>query len=301
MEGTFFPLDKYYNIEPEDEYDDCYKSSADLSMNTFDMESEAIAPLLNETIGSYLHAEGIPPIDDALQEVFGRDAIGAFPHDRSMWFFLGNPVAITPRLVHTLQEGVLGKFPLWRLVAQYEEKKIGIYPGYLWIDGSPVVGQLSRENAAYVCWLQEAMQNKESKYGPLVRQLRYLRRILPAAFEEARRQQFIVVATFDRLFLSKGRHVAWVLHTLKRTGLRVNTDSSPMHTFAVAQDATLFPEFCPDFAPRTGNQPDFWLAAYFVPPEQRSLIATMNGATVAQSRVKPVVSDESLRVGDATS
>lgn len=300
MPGPFFSLDKYYNIEPDDEYADYYKSTLNLSMKTLEVERQRIGPLLRKTIARYLRAERVPPIDDALQQVFGRYAIGEFPHDRSMFFFLGDPGAITPRLLHMLQDKVLSKFPLWRLVAQYEEKQIGVYPGYLWIDGKPIVRQLGPRNAAYVCWLQEAYQRKEAKYGPLIRQLKYLRGILPPAFDEAGRKRFKVVATCDRLFLSKGHHAAWVLHTLDTTWIRVNSKFSPLHTFAVGQDATIFPEYCEDFAPYTDKQPDYWLAAYLVRPDQRYLIAKLKGTTVARSRIEPVISDKALRRGDAT-
>jgi hypothetical protein len=297
MSGPYLPLDQHYNVEPDDDYLECYQSTSDLAMESLDAERMQIVPDVRETIVAFLRTAQLPPLDDALQLLFGRNAIGEFPQDRSIWFFLGEPRGIAPPLLHALQNEVLATFPLWRLVAQYEEKKLGIYPRYLWIDGTAIEGVLSPTEPAYVQWRKEADQVREAKYGPLRRQLRHLRQILPTAFDEVRNCRFKVLACFDRQSLTDTTPVAWVLHTLDR-GFKVNSEFSAIHRYAVA-DRTVFPEFCDEFVPHTDRRPDFWLDAYLVSAGQTSLIATQKGKTIAASGVGPVMPDLAARSGSS--
>lgn len=121
------PMDGVYNVpaDPDEPYT-VYQTVAELPpQEVFYRESEEIASTLRWTIAEFLRTRNIPDYNEILAEVFGNYSIGEFPSDRTMCFYIGDLNAFSPELFSTLQQDVLSRFPLWRLLAQFEELATG--------------------------------------------------------------------------------------------------------------------------------------------------------------------------------
>src|SRR5262245_40328825 len=92
------------------------------SYSKFEDECIGLAKRLRKEIESHLKKKKIPEYNAVLDDVFGHFAIGEFPSDRTMCFFVNELDVFTPEFVRLLQDRVLPRYPLWRLLAQYDDK-----------------------------------------------------------------------------------------------------------------------------------------------------------------------------------
>ena len=163
------PMTGVYNIpvEPGSPYIHHQTVRRLPSMKRFYSERSGIAERLRQVIGGYLDDGGFPTHNEILQEVFGRYAVGDYPSDRTMCFFVGDLDAFTPDFIRILQEQVLADYPLWRLKAQFEERSIGVYPQGAWLGDQWVAGPSTATHLAYRKRLIEAREYREKRFGPL--------------------------------------------------------------------------------------------------------------------------------------
>ncbi len=158
-------MDGLYNVpaDPDEPYT-YYQTVAKLpSEESFYRESQELAVLLRNEIAAFLNERFIPEYNEILADVFGEYAIGQFPSDRTMCFFVGDLNAFVPDFVVMLQKRVLIQFPLWRLVAQFEELSIGIYPDSVWFDDNLVMGAFSTDHPVYRAWFDRAKIYREAR------------------------------------------------------------------------------------------------------------------------------------------
>ncbi|MCE3018581.1 MAG: hypothetical protein LW870_22225 [Pirellula sp.] len=177
------PMDGQYNVpaDPNEPYT-YYQSVPKLPpQKSFYRESNELASVLRNEIADFLSRHCIPEFNEILSPVFGNYAIGESPSDRTMCFNIGDLNAFVPELVLTLQKRVLTRYPLWRLVAQFEELAIGVYPDGVWFDDNIVMGSFTSDHPVYRAWFDKAREYRESRFGALARQLDFACRKIPEA------------------------------------------------------------------------------------------------------------------------
>jgi hypothetical protein len=297
------PMNGMYNIHA-DEPDGYihYQTVAKLPLfSVFEDECEGIAGLLRNEISGFLKKQRSPEYTVALEEVFGEYAIGEFPSDRTMCFFVSDLDAFTPEFVRLLQTRVLKKYPLWRLVAQYDEKVMGIYPRGVWIGEQLVAGEFDENHPAYVAWRIDADAYREEKYGPLGRQLTYVRSLIPAAIPIVRRCGFSLLAAFDRYRPSDPGHSIWLLQTTSLGDLSIQgtKEESTVRQSAVGEDGTIYPCYWRDYSVFPGGSPSLQLTTYVVNPAgtHRFVLKNSEGKRIGSVRADEVVSDDDLKNG----
>ncbi len=144
-------MDGVYNVpsDPDERYT-VYQTVVELPpQEAFYRESNEIASALRLTIAEFLRTRNLPETNEILAEVFGNDSIGEFPSDRTMCFYIGDLDAFSPELFSTLQQDVLSRFPLWRLLAQFEELKTGVYPDAVWLGDALITGAFDDDHPHY--------------------------------------------------------------------------------------------------------------------------------------------------------
>ncbi len=293
------PMTGVYNIpvEPGSPYIHHQTVRRLPSMKRFYSERSGIAERLRQVIGGYLDDGGFPTHNEILQEVFGRYAVGDYPSDRTMCFFVGDLDAFTPDFIRVLQERVLADYPLWRLKAQFEERSIGVYPQGAWLGDQWVAGPSTATHLAYRKWLIEAREYREKRFGPLRRQLAYVRRLIPAVMATASRQRFRALGVFDCYQPPHfSNHSIWILQTINPCMVDHHPDQGPVRTSAVNQDGDIYPEFCEEFEPYTDVNPPFWLVTYLLGPTHpyEFVIKDEQGAVAGRASVKKVIRDAQL-------
>jgi hypothetical protein len=256
-----------YNIEPDGDPYEHHQSVPKLPpISTFDPECNAIAAALRDATDRYLRSHAFPTQNDLLEEIFGRHSTGEFPSDRTMCFFVDHLDVFTPEFVRMLQVDVLAKFPLWRLLAQYSEKTIGIYPTGAWLGAQCIPGEFDATHPAYRDWLNDAKAYDEARFGPRRRQLRLVRKLIPTVQATAKSQGVAVVAAFDGYDpLYPVGPTIWLLQCTHPDRLRPVPECDEMRTSAVSEAGEIHSRFCEDFVPYTEVTPAYWLATYLFP------------------------------------
>jgi hypothetical protein len=274
------PMTGLYNIQPSGDPYEHHQSVPKLPpISTFEPECISIANALRIAIDRYLKSHAFPTHSDLLEEIFGRDSIGEFPSDRTMCFFVDHLDVFTPEFVHLLQAEVLSKFPLWRLLAQYSGKTIGIYPTGTWLGAQCIEGPFDATHPAYRDWLNDAKAYDEARFGPRRRQLRHVRKLIPTFQAAAKTQGVAVVAVFggyDPLF-PVGPTV-WLLQCMHPHRLRPVPECGEMRTSAVSDAGEIYSQFCKDFTPYTDMVPPYWLATYLLPDTDRHELRVKDSA-----------------------
>lgn len=263
------PMTGVYNIpaEPDSPYVHHQTVRRLPSMKRFQSECSGITKRLEKITRRYLRDGGFPTHNEILEEVFGEYAIGEYPSDRTLCFFVGDLDAFTPAFIRILQEHVLSDYPLWRLLAQFEEKSIGIYPQGVWLGDHWVEGSFTASHPAYRNWLHDAEQYRERRFGPLRRQLAYVRRLIPAARATASRRRFCVLGVFDCYAPPHAsNHSIWILQTINPGEVEHLPNCGPIRSSAVSNDGTIYPQFCKEFEPYTDVNPPYWLVTYLLDP-----------------------------------
>ncbi|MGC3972250.1 MAG: hypothetical protein QM775_34400 [Pirellulales bacterium] len=294
------PMTGFYNIKPDSD-ESVYEYHLTVkklpSQRKFLEERAAIAQRLLDVVERFLFDRSIPQYNEILAETFGKDAIGEYCDDRTMCFFVGDLDAFTPPFIHTLQSQVLGEFPLWRLEAQFEGHSIGVYPDAVWLGDQLVVGNCDEAHPAYKNWLSKAAFDREQSYGPLSRQLAYVKRRLPEASAQARVVGHAVLGVFDRYRADCSFRALWVLQTARDNALRVDCQWAPIRSSAVDDEGSIFPQYCPMFYPATSVDPPFWLVTYPLKGPTLSTYDLRDSAkqVVGQITVDDPITDEELK------
>lgn len=175
----------------------------------FHRERANLALRLDEEIRASLSDDKIPVVNDALVGVFGEFSIGTFPATCEMRFFLGDVRAFSPGLFARLRRLIANEFPRWTVVPQFEEHVFvvtatGVVFGDNWIRES-----VTPETPAFQEWRASAEQVDAKKYGPLRRQLAWLRPRVQEAFGSLEAERAILLGAFQRLQFDSP--VLWVL------------------------------------------------------------------------------------------
>ncbi len=103
----------------------------------------------------------------------------------------------------------------------------------------------------------------ERKYGPLSRQLAYVKKQLTPAMKLADENKYSHLATFDGYETREG-HAIWMLQTRNKQELMLDIDSSPSRATAVSADETMYPKYCKEFWPYKDVHPPYWLLVYLI-------------------------------------
>jgi hypothetical protein len=221
-----------------------------------------------------------------------------------MCFFVDHLAAFTPEFVRLLQHEVLSKFPLWRLLAQYSEKQIGVYPSGAWIGAQWVECPFDAAHPSYRAWLRDAQEYHEKRFGPLRRQLNYLCGKILNAREIVNQRGVAVLAVFDCFDpLYHPEHAVWFLQARSPNELCLVSEYAPHRTSAVSASGEIYPQYCREFVPHTDVAPPFWLVTYLLPPANRHelAVADAEGKIVARFVVSDILSDASLKAAEAAS
>lgn len=267
------------------------------SMKRFELERSGIAERLEQVIRDYLDHGAFPTHNEILEEVFGESSIEDYPLDRTNCFFVGDLDAFTPEFIEILQERVLADYPLWRLLAQFEEKSIGIYPQGVWLGDQWVEGPFTGSHPAYRKWLHDAQQYRERRFGPLRRQLAYLRRLIPAARAVASRRRYHVLGVFDCYSPPHSSNPSiWILQTINPGLVEYLPNGGPIRTSAVSKDGDIYPQFCKDFEPYTDVNPPYWLVTYLLDPapQHEFIVKDERGNVVGRFSSDDVIPDRRL-------
>jgi hypothetical protein len=231
-------------------------------MGGFYDEREEIGELLESVLREYLADAGIPPVNDTCEEVCGRHAIGRFPSTREMRFYLNDLAAFTPELADRLRTRVLARFKRWTLVPQYVHEVFTVSAGGVSFGGKRLRAPFTEATEPYRRWLQEAREHDEQQKGPLRRQFRYLRPLLPEAVRMARKK-VTVLAAFDRLVSppAEGKPVVWVLAKGGDEKPRVRPGTG-QKCYTVTAEGEIEPEYCFKYWPSTDVPSPFFLLAH---------------------------------------
>lgn len=291
------PMDGVYNVpsDPDEPYT-FYQTVAELpSQDAFYRESEEIASALRLTITEFLRTQNIPKYNEILAEVFGGDSIGEFPSDRTMCFYIGDLNAFSPELFSTLQRDVLSRFPLWRLLAQFEELAIGVYPNAAWLGDAPVTGAFTDDHPNYQEWLNAATVYREQRFGALARQLRCARQRIPDAIERMADEPYSLIGAFARFQSHLNGFPVWLIHQGHRE-LSFDDEYAPVRASAVSSEGEIYPEFSKLFYPKTDTKPPYWLKTHLIEdPEVTSLIVKeADGNAIGQVEWETVLDDSTL-------
>jgi len=253
-------MDGQYNVpaDPNEPYT-YYQSVPKLPpQKSFYRESNELASVLRNEIADFLSRHCIPEFNEILSPVFGNYAIGESPSDRTMCFYIGDLNAFVPELVLTLQKRVLTRYPLWRLVAQFEELVIGVYPDGVWFDDNIVMGSFTSDHPVYRAWFDKALEYRESRFGALARQLDFACRKIPEAIVNMADNPYCLIGVFDKYQSHLEGFPVWFLHDGNRD-LSIDDEFAPVRTSAVAAGGLIYPEFSKLFYPKTKMQPPYWL------------------------------------------
>ncbi len=137
---------------------------------------------------------------------------------------------------------------------------------------------------------------EERKNGALLRQLKYIKTLLPRAMKEVDANTYAFLATFDGYQLSEGNAV-WMLQTKTPDEMKLDTYWAAVHDTAVTADGTIHPDYCKDFWPYTDVEPPYWLLAYIVEDRTQSTFELQdeNGDSVGTMKIDPMITDEELK------
>lgn len=223
----------------------------------FHRERANLALRLNEEIRASLSDDKTPTVNDALVEVFGEFSIGTFPETREMRFFLGDVRAFSPGLIARLRRLVTNEFPRWTLVPQFEEcgfvvTATGVVFGDTWIRES-----VTPETPAFQEWRARAEQVDAKKYGPLRRQLAWVRPRVRAAHGALESERAILLGAFQRL--QSDSPVLWVLAAAVDGRMCLDWDAphSKFAAYPVVGGQTF-----PDSIKGLHRLPEAWLTAF---------------------------------------
>lgn len=289
-------MDGVYNVpsDPDEPYT-FYQTVAELpSQDAFYRESEELASALRLTITEFLRTQNIPEYNEILAEVFGNHSIGEFPSDRTMCFYIGDLDAFLPELFSTLQQKVLSRFPLWRLLAQFEELAAGVYPDAVWLGDALVTSPFAVDHPAYQGWLKSAKEYRESRFGGLARQLRYARQQIPIAIERMADQPFCLIGVFTRYQSHLDGFPVWLVHQGHRD-LSFDDEYSPVRTSAVSATGEIYPEFSKLFYPKNDTRPPYWLKTQLVKNSDETSLTVKDEAGNAIGQI-----DWNMTIDDST-
>jgi hypothetical protein len=229
----------------------------------FHRERERLALRLDEEIRASLSDDDVPPVNDALEEVYGEFAVGTHPQTREMRFFLEDPRAFSPGLIARLRRLVADEFPKWTVVPQFGERSFvvtarGVVFGDAWVR-DPVTA----DTAVLREWWANARRTDEEKYGPYRRQLGWLRPRVPGALARLASEPVVLLGAFERLRLEG--HAVWVLVARPRDGVdfvHSGEQLARLDRYAVTADGTVHPQHSRRFSALEGEPPAAWLVSY---------------------------------------
>lgn len=234
----------------------------------FEREREAIYVRLGEAIRASLAEDQIAPIDDALAECFGHQSIGKFADTREMRFFLSAVEAFTPCLIRRLQRLLKEEFPKWSVVPQYEECEFTVFPSHVRFGDILVQEDVTTETTTLREWQVRAIEIREQKYGPLRRQLGWLRSRMKDSLNQLSTSQVVILGVFGHS--RWGGHAVWMLERPEAVlGLPGSVDVLPESIFTSAPESypvdahgTIHPMFTREYRSPGGKGPAAWLLLF---------------------------------------
>jgi len=226
----------------------------------FHRERAKLALRLDEEIRASLSNDKIPPLNDALEEIFGEYSIGEFPETREMRFFLGDVKAFTPGLVSRLRRLVAGEFPKWTIVPQFEDcvfvvTATGVVFGDNWIRNP-----ITTETPELQQWWAKAREVEETKLGPYQRQLNWLKPQILPALKKLPEEGIILLGIFERLQF-EGR-AGWILvlpDEIGHSSWKSLPETSSAGSYPVDAGGVIHPKSSRRFGGLDGEKPAAWL------------------------------------------
>jgi hypothetical protein len=164
-----------------------------------------------------------------------------------------------------------------------------------------VLGDLGDSHPAYRSWYKDANDYREQRYGPLRRQLAYVRRMIPAAMVEAQRTGFTLLGAFDRFQPHLSGHAVWFLQSRSDEELSADIDTAPVRKSAVNDGGSIFPTHCKEFEPYTDTSPPFWLVTYLLEPAQSHefVMKRSKREAIGTAIVKDIILDAVLKAAES--
>lgn len=180
-------------------------------------------------------------------------------------------------------------------IGNIDQGHIVVFADRLMVTGSTFANCCDIESVVAAAKLAcERLENR--RIGPLLKQLDYIRAMLPNAMKEVDTNGFAYLATFDGYQLYDGNAI-WILQNRSESELILDTEFSPIRTSAVTADTSLHAEYCKDFWPYTDVVPPYWLLTYIVEDKSQTSfnLVDKNTNTVGSITIERVITDELLR------
>lgn len=217
-------------------------------------ETPEVIELGLQVVGEYLTQNKIGRISNLAETVFDEnffDYLGMRDQldnsfDRTLRVAVHTPSLFTPEFVRTIQQQLLAKWPLWRvlLIASGEpgEDHLVIYPDFIFIGANQC--DRAKMDEPILSWQAALERNREPGMGPRRRQIAYLIPQLPKAIRELKTRPMTFVAAFDNIYGQFDQYSIWVLHPRHETiavSAPANSWIGP-RSFAVNSEGAVVPD-----------------------------------------------------------
>jgi hypothetical protein len=257
-------------------------------------EAKSVAPVLKTTIRTYLSQSAAPAYNEILEEVFGKFAVGEHPQTRQMCFLLGHLESFTPEFFARLRMEVVGQFPRWSVLAQFETAKVGVNSdGLSFDDGPEIRGPVNGAHSEYAAWTSRARQLRERLWGPRWRQLQEVAKRLPRVLSSLDSKAAIVAGVFDQWEPNFPGFPVWIF---QRSSQEFDMgDATCFRRSGVTPNGTILPARGPLARDPSENGP--WLCTFVLdePPVGNLDLTTEDGDVVASLEPGSVTSDQELK------
>jgi hypothetical protein len=265
-----------------------------MSSRRFEKQREELALRLDEIIRECLSIDQIPLVNDAVEDVYGEFALGKYPQEREMRFYLGDVAAFTPRLINAIRETLADHFHEWSVVPQFEDRTFTISQNAVEFPAGKWTAEVTRDTPLFGEWVADAKLFDEKRFGPLRTQLRYLKPLLPKCIEMCRSQTIAAVAAFDYYipYFWTGNPVIWVVLEPHHERPTV-TSAERLRISAVTADGFVFPQYVTkDFVRYTEEQPVALLATFEItaPDAERYSVFDHDGTNFGEFLLPPILS-----------
>jgi hypothetical protein len=109
-------------------------------------------------------------------------------------------------------------------------------------DGELVTDAVQEKTPAFAQWKAAALEFDERRYGPLRRQLRWLRPRVPGALRRLASERAVLLGAFDRFGTGAGQPV-WLLVPPRDKNASLGSVDAPEESYGVNPDGSLQPRY----------------------------------------------------------
>lgn len=204
-----------YNVLPTDPVLEDFafprflQSDADIPFIEYG-ESEAIEKLTADVTFDYMREKDIPEVDEFLNSVFDRFAVGDFRGDRTVQIAQSTLLLIRRSYFELLRTTVLNEYPLWRICLLFTaDVNATIVPHGVYV--RPLPKNFAGDDIV-AAWRAEAEQFLEREHADDRRQIRYIADAVKKLFAHGEPMEAVkLIAVFDAWRDERTMRSVWVL------------------------------------------------------------------------------------------